>query len=153
MPEFMVYKDGYPPLKDLLLLLESGRQCIENSIRLRGGSSALEGRVEVCLGGGWGTVCDDGWSSIDARVACRQLGFSPQGKHIIMTVILDPLDSTCGQGIYFHCYINHALQCVCGLSYCEPCIVHNFVILFVALLQQPFLRVNKTNAFWGHQLI
>jgi len=31
--------------------------------------------VEVCIGKVWGTVCSYGWSSGDARVVCRQLGF------------------------------------------------------------------------------
>ena len=50
-------------------------------VRLIGGSSALEGRVEVCVSGTWGTVCHDHWSSIDAQVVCRQQGFSPLGIH------------------------------------------------------------------------
>lgn len=34
------------------------------------------GRLEIFNDGEWGTVCDDSFGSNDARVACRQLGFS-----------------------------------------------------------------------------
>ncbi len=40
------------------------------------------GRVEVCLEGRYGTICDDTWNYEDASVLCGQLGFSPHGKHL-----------------------------------------------------------------------
>lgn len=46
----------------------------ENLIRLVGGRTEFEGRVEVKRGSKWGTVCSDGWTTKEAMVVCRQLG-------------------------------------------------------------------------------
>jgi hypothetical protein len=44
-------------------------------LRLVGGNSANEGRLEMLWQGQWGTVCDGYFYSDAARVACRQLGY------------------------------------------------------------------------------
>ncbi|KAL7885743.1 hypothetical protein AOLI_G00060380 [Acnodon oligacanthus] len=44
------------------------------SMRIVGGRTDYEGRVEVQVGSRWGTLCSDGWSTREAMVACGQLG-------------------------------------------------------------------------------
>ena len=53
--------------------------CVEGDIRLNGTfhRTPLAGRVEVCLGGIWGSICtytEGRWTDENVMVACRQLG-------------------------------------------------------------------------------
>ena len=53
----------------------------EGSVRLVDGPSPYEGRVELCNGSQWGTLCNQGyWGYQDAQVVCRQLRFPAAGK-------------------------------------------------------------------------
>ena len=38
-----------------------------------------EGRVEICLNNVWGTICDDSFSNVDAKVVCRKLNYTTEG--------------------------------------------------------------------------
>ena len=54
-------------------------ECVPGDAKLVGGLKANEGRVEVCIDGFWGTVCEEGWDDEDAIVLCHQLGLMPTG--------------------------------------------------------------------------
>ena len=45
-------------------------------MRLKGSPLPYKGRIEIKIGGIWGSVDDLGWDIFDSTVACRQLGFS-----------------------------------------------------------------------------
>ena len=70
---------AYTTSLELKLLYSQFVGCKHSSIRLVG-SPPLEGRVEVCIHGVWGRVCDSNFDVLDANVVCRQLAYSPLGN-------------------------------------------------------------------------
>ena len=55
-----------------------------------GGVTNSSGRLEVCANGVWGRVCNSlrYWGHDNARIVCRQLGFSEKGKNSHITISL-----------------------------------------------------------------
>ena len=51
------------------------------AVRLVGGNSYTEGRLEMYYNGEWGTACYYGWRSSNTYVVCRQLGFGTYGSY------------------------------------------------------------------------
>ena len=58
-------------------------ECEEQSMRLEDGRTPTEGRLEVCIEGQWGTVCEKNFNKVEARITCRQLGFEGGGEYTI----------------------------------------------------------------------
>ena len=79
-------------------------------MRLVGGQSAYEGRVEVCLSQRWGTVSSDGWSEYNSQVICKYIGFNPNGIEqlnesiflLLTIVMLYVLNCLLGTKYYSH---------------------------------------------------
>ena len=58
------------------LTLSTAPTCTLGAIRLAGGETALEGRVELCLSGSWVSVCNSysyTWNLNESTVVCQQL--------------------------------------------------------------------------------
>ena len=57
------------------LTIANYSNCTDGDVRLVGGVSQYQGRVEVCLNRAWGTVCAyNSWGSQEAKVVCNQIG-------------------------------------------------------------------------------
>ena len=58
--------------------------CVDGEVRLFEGETELEGRLEVCFSRRWGTVGSEGWSQVNTKVVCNDLGYElDTGMHLL----------------------------------------------------------------------
>ncbi|XP_060590612.1 deleted in malignant brain tumors 1 protein-like isoform X2 [Ruditapes philippinarum] len=60
--------------EDVSVVCATAAQLKLGPLRLRGGTTTRNGRLELSNNGVWGTICDDGFGLAEAQVACRELG-------------------------------------------------------------------------------
>ncbi|XP_071141936.1 neurotrypsin-like [Mytilus edulis] len=86
-------------------------------LRIIKGHAANQGRLEIKYKGEWGTVCDNQFENVDAKVACRQLSYCsglmlPAHKvdDGIGTIWLNHVNCSGSEGNLLNCNYNHDIS-------------------------------------------
>lgn len=63
-------------MEESIVVVTLFEECVDGEVRLEGGNNPMQGRVQMCYNGVFGSVCDTGtWSVREAEVVCTQLGY------------------------------------------------------------------------------
>ena len=66
---------------DFSAALDMFDNCTDGELRLVGGTSKYEGRVEICYGRKWGTICGILWDNREAMVVCSMYNELKMSTH------------------------------------------------------------------------
>ena len=114
----------------------------EDTIKLSGGMSLNEGRVDIFLHGHWGTVCDYNWDLLDAIVACRQLGYSTAEVALTGSAIGTGSGPNLMNSMRCTGYEGNLFECNHGLGY-DSCQNHAGVICSSKLIETDVLVFSR----------
>ena len=53
--------------------------CNDGELKLVGGNTKYEGRLQICFDQRWTAIDAKGWTMLDTKVACKQLGYQSHG--------------------------------------------------------------------------
>ena len=121
--------------------------CNHGNVRLVGGYTDYEGRVEVCINGYWGHVCDDRFYTSTALVVCKQLFGENISKMTWTNTVL--YSSGCSIHVFGFfssgCYI--LLRCVWAWCWKDHAVWHQlyWVTIKISGLQ---LQQSARFSFW-----
>ena len=101
--EYVLYSAGFSTLSPT-------PSCYDGQLRFSNiiygstlaGASYVQGRVEVCVSGIFGAICDVGWDQLDAQVACREFGYNSTSLGMFRhACLVATLDRTASQSFFF----------------------------------------------------
>ena len=88
----------YYPMSTLIFISVAAgaiySNCSDGDLRLSGGETEYQGRVEICINNLWGSICYSSsrygnyWNVDDGRVVCRALGHQELGNTAIIATII-----------------------------------------------------------------
>lgn len=113
-------------LEDAAVRCNTPYMALENSIRLTGGRTRYEGRVEVLSTeanrtGSWGLICGGAWGTKEAMVACRQLGLGYANNGLqetwywdssnVTEMVMSGVKCTGSEMSLSHCHHHRTISC------------------------------------------